>query len=169
MKSFSIAIVLSLVCAAASATELLSTHTWNSNTCEAVGALYVGPSQNQPLAAIQNFADSGRKLIDRGREEDASENFKLITQQIHRMSRIIRSLRAFARKEKETVEPVDLQNVITESINLATVKCEQESVTIIRKGDKTPVCVMGGQVRLQQVVINLITMQLMQWQNRPKK
>ncbi len=125
----------------------------------AMGQMSAGISHelNQPLAAIQNFADSGRKLIDRSREEDARENFKLITQQIHRMSRIIRSLRAFARKEKETVEPVDLQNVITESINLATVRCEKEGVTIIRKGDTTPVCVMGGQVRLQQVVINLIT------------
>lgn len=125
----------------------------------AMGQMSAGISHelNQPLAAIQNFADSGAKLIDRGRDDDARENFKLITQQIDRMSRIIRSLRAFARKEKETVEPIDLQNVISESINLATVRCEQENVTIVRQGTKNPVFVMGGQVRLQQVVINLIT------------
>ncbi|MBE9477307.1 MAG: sensor histidine kinase, partial [Proteobacteria bacterium] len=125
----------------------------------AMGQMSAGISHelNQPLAAIQNFADSGGKLIERGRNDDARENFKLITRQIDRMSRIIRSLRAFARKEKETVEPVDLQNVVTESINLATARCEQEGVTIIRKGDETRVYVMGGQVRLQQVVINLIT------------
>lgn len=125
----------------------------------AMGQMSAGISHelNQPLAAIQNFAESGGKLIDRGRDDDARENFKLITQQIDRMSRIIRSLRAFARKEKETVEPVDLQSIINESVNLATVRCEQENVTIIRQGVKKPVLVMGGQVRLQQVVINLIT------------
>jgi two-component system C4-dicarboxylate transport sensor histidine kinase DctB len=125
----------------------------------AMGQMSAGISHelNQPLAAIQNFAESGGKLIDRGRNDDARENFKLITQQIDRMSRIIRSLRAFARREKETVEPVDLQGIINESINLAAVRCQQENVTIIRQGPKTPVSVMGGQVRLQQVVINLIT------------
>ncbi|MBL4750003.1 MAG: sensor histidine kinase [Amylibacter sp.] len=125
----------------------------------AMGQMSAGISHelNQPLAAIQNFAESGGKLIDRGRNDDARDNFNLIIQQIDRMSRIIRSLRAFARKEKETVEPVDLQSIINESINLATVRCEQENVTIIRQGLEKPVFVMGGQVRLQQVVINLIT------------
>jgi two-component system C4-dicarboxylate transport sensor histidine kinase DctB len=125
----------------------------------AMGQMSAGISHelNQPMAAIQNFAESGGKLLERGRKDDARENFNLITQQIDRMSRIIRSLRAFARKEKETVEPVDLQSIINESINLATVRCEKENVTIIRQGLKTPVFVMGGQVRLQQVIINLIT------------
>jgi two-component system C4-dicarboxylate transport sensor histidine kinase DctB len=125
----------------------------------AMGQMSAGISHelNQPLAAIQNFAESGEKLIDRGRDIDARNNFKLITQQIDRISRIIRSLRAFARKEKETIESVDLQSVIAESINLAIVRCEQEGVTITRQDDETPVFVLGGQVRLQQVVINLIT------------
>ncbi len=137
----------------------------------AMGQMSAGISHelNQPLAAIKNFADSGGKLIDRGRNDDARDNFKLIAQQIDRMSRIIRSLRAFARKEKETVEPVDLQNVINESINLATVRCEQENVTINRQGPETPVFVMGGQVRLQQVVINLITNAMDAMAGQPSK
>ena len=125
----------------------------------AMGQMSAGISHelNQPMAAIQNFAESGGKLLDLGRDNDARENFNLITQQIDRMSRIIRSLRAFARKEKETVEPVDLQSVIEESINLASVRCERENVIINWDNETSPVFVMGGQVRLQQVVINLIT------------
>ncbi len=125
----------------------------------AMGQMSAGISHelNQPLAAIQNFAESGGKLINRGRDKDAHENFNLIAQQTDRINRIIRSLRAFARKEKETIEPIDLQKVITESINLAAARCEREDVEIIRRGNQSPACVMGGQVRLQQVVINLIT------------
>jgi two-component system, NtrC family, C4-dicarboxylate transport sensor histidine kinase DctB len=125
----------------------------------AMGQMSAGISHelNQPMAAIQNFAENGGKLINRGRQDDARDNFNMITQQIDRMSRIIRSLRAFARKEKETVEPVDLQSVITESVNLATARCEREGVTIIQNRPKSPIFVMGGQIRLQQVVINLIT------------
>lgn len=125
----------------------------------ALGQMSAGISHelNQPLAAIQNFAESGGKFIDRGREEDARNNFTLITQQIDRMSRIIRSLRAFARKEKETIEPVDLQIVIAESLNLASAQYTRESVEIRRSGLESPVFVMGGHIRLQQVIINLIT------------
>jgi two-component system C4-dicarboxylate transport sensor histidine kinase DctB len=125
----------------------------------AMGQMSAGISHelNQPLAAIQNFAESGGKLIERGRDNDARENFNLITEQIDRMSRIIRSLRAFARKEKETIEPVDLQSVVSESINLSAARCKSENVTINRHHAAIPACVMGGQVRLQQVVINLIT------------
>ena len=125
----------------------------------ALGQMSAGISHelNQPLAAIQNFAESGEKLIERGRNNDARENFNLITKQIDRMSRIIRSLRAFARKEKETIEPIDLHSVIVESITLAAARCEKEGVSIIHNGPSTPVFVMGGHVRLQQVVINLIT------------
>ncbi|MEH6359164.1 MAG: ATP-binding protein [Amylibacter sp.] len=129
----------------------------------AMGQMSAGISHelNQPLAAIQNFAESGGKLIERGRDEDAHENFKLIAQQTDRISRIIRSLRAFARKEKETIEPVDLQSVVSESVNLAAVRCEHEGVIITGSGTKSdherPILVMGGHVRLQQVMINLIT------------
>ncbi len=137
----------------------------------AMGQMSAGISHelNQPLAAIQNFAESGSKLIDRGRNDDARENFNLITQQINRMSRIIRSLRAFARKEKETIEPVDLQSVISESINLATVRCKKEHVIIRCQGLDKPVFVMGGQVRLQQVVINLITNAIDAMAGQPEK
>ncbi len=125
----------------------------------AMGQMSAGISHelNQPLAAIHNFADSGGKLIERGRVGDAQENFKLINQQIDRISRIIRSLRAFARKEKETVEPVDLCTVILESINLTKARCDQENIKITLNGAVNPIFVMGGHVRLQQVVINIIT------------
>lgn len=53
MKSFMLAMTLSLICAAASATELLSTHSWDADNCKAVGASYLGPSQDKPLASIR--------------------------------------------------------------------------------------------------------------------
>jgi two-component system, NtrC family, C4-dicarboxylate transport sensor histidine kinase DctB len=125
----------------------------------AMGQMSAGISHelNQPLAAIQTFAENGEKLIDRDRHEDARQNFQHITHQIHRMSRIIRSLRAFARKEKETIEAVDMQEIVSESINLTATRSKNEGATVKRSGLQTPVFVKGGHVRLQQVIINLIT------------
>jgi two-component system C4-dicarboxylate transport sensor histidine kinase DctB len=125
----------------------------------ALGQMSAGISHelNQPLAAIQNFAENGEKFLELDRTSDAKNNFDLIKGQIDRMTRIIRSLRAFARKEKETIEPVDFGRVIRDSIQISKARCEAESVQLVV--DKIPkdMMVLGGHIRLQQVIINLFT------------
>lgn len=125
----------------------------------ALGQLSAGISHelNQPLAAIKNFSESGGKLIGLNRIKDAQQNFDHIIQQIDRITRMIKSLRAFARKEKETIEPVDLQKVISASLNLLDQSLNTNNVTIEKETFDLPIMVLGGEVRLQQVVINLIT------------
>lgn len=125
---------------------------------KALGEMSAGISHelNQPLAAIQNFAANGEKLLDRERLDDAKGNFGLIGEQIDRATRIIKSLRAFARKEKETIEPVDMQTVIDESLSLTNARFDAEQVTLNRQTGTQKVMVLGGRVRLQQVIINLL-------------
>ena len=125
----------------------------------ALGEMSAGISHelNQPLAAMQNYAENGGKMLDRGRIEDAKNNFGLITEQINRATRIISSLRAFARKEKETIAPVNLRDIVNDSLALAQTRIVDAGVqTHLHIGD-TSAMVMGGHVRLQQVVINLLT------------
>ncbi len=125
----------------------------------ALGEMSAGISHelNQPLAAMQNYAENGAKMLDRDRVQDAKENFGLIKEQIHRATRIISSLRAFARKEKETIEPVNLTEIIDDSLRLAETRIVDAGVKVQRFVDTKSVMVMGGHVRLQQVVINLLT------------
>jgi two-component system C4-dicarboxylate transport sensor histidine kinase DctB len=125
----------------------------------ALGEMSAGISHelNQPLAAMQNYAENGAKMLDRDRVDDAKANFGLIKEQINRATRIISSLRAFARKEKETIEPVDLLNIINDSLSLSHKRISDAGVTVHRKMADGPAMVMGGHVRLQQVVINLLT------------
>jgi two-component system C4-dicarboxylate transport sensor histidine kinase DctB len=125
----------------------------------ALGEMSAGISHelNQPLAAMQNYAENGAKMLDRDRVQDAKDNFGLINEQIHRATRIISSLRAFARKEKETVEPVNLTDIIDDSLRLADKRIIDAGVTVQRLIGGQTVMVMGGHVRLQQVVINLLT------------
>ncbi len=125
----------------------------------ALGQMSAGISHelNQPLATMLNFAENGARLIDLDRQEEAKGNFEHIKGQVDRMSRIIKSLRAFARKEKEAVEAIDLQLVIKESLALSANRCQIEGVDLHVTGIKEPLFVMGGHVRLQQVVINMLT------------
>lgn len=124
----------------------------------ALGQLSAGVAHevNQPLAAIQNFADNGKKFLARGRHDDVAQNLKLITDQTSRITRIIKNLRRFARNEVEDIERVDLADVVRESVNLTAIRAKQESVEITKTGMDVGAIVLGGKVRLEQVLVNLI-------------
>ncbi|GLQ36143.1 two-component sensor histidine kinase [Amylibacter marinus] len=111
---------------------------------------------NQPLAAMQNFSENGTKLLAKGRAGEAQVNFSMIQTQVDRMTRIIRNLRAFSRKENEEIETVNLQDVIKDALTLAETRLQREETVLIRHGNTEPLWVKGGQIRLQQVLINLL-------------
>lgn len=125
----------------------------------ALGQMSAGISHevNQPLAAIRNFAANGVKLIERDRLLEASENLGLITQQVDRINRIIKNLRGFARNEVELAEPVDLNVVLADAVRLAGQRLRTEGVTLEYTPNDAPLMVMGGPVRLQQVIVNLMS------------
>ncbi len=125
----------------------------------ALGEMSAGLSHelNQPLAAIQNFAENGKILLQRNRNTEALENLHQISSLTKRMDRIIQNLRAFARKEDKTVGPVDMVEVINEAVKLVSIRARNEGVTIKADVGKMPVHVIGGGVRLQQVLINLMS------------
>ncbi|MDB4078362.1 ATP-binding protein [Amylibacter sp.] len=138
---------------------------------KALGEISAGISHelNQPLAAMQNFSENGAKMLDLNKIEDARVNFDLIGTQINRITRIIKSLRAFARKEKETIEAIDLQEVIKETLSLSKSRIDFEKVDIEWHPEDKEIMVMGGHVRLQQVVINLLTNAIDSMQNKKNK
>lgn len=125
----------------------------------ALGRLSAGLSHelNQPLAAILNFAENGQRLISRSRNKEASQNLSLIADQIRRITRIIKNLRAFARQEHAPVERVDLGSVTTRALGLMEDQIASSDVVLnVTRPDK-PIWVMAGKVRLEQVVTNLVS------------
>ncbi len=125
----------------------------------ALGQMSAGISHelSQPLMAIQSFAENGEILLDRGKTGAARENLGKIGELANRMGRIIRNLRAFARQETVPVTDVDLLKVIAAALEIARPKIDQAGVAV----DWTPpggaIMVRGGEVRLQQVVMNLLS------------
>ncbi|WP_193182203.1 sensor histidine kinase [Nisaea sediminum] len=125
----------------------------------ALGEMSAGISHelNQPLAAIMNFAENGMKLIDRDRPDKAADNLGEIARQVQRMDRIIRNLRSFARNEAEIVEPVDLAAAVEHALALTRASLEKAGIEVSWRAPWQPVCVLGGEVRLQQVVVNILS------------
>ena len=124
----------------------------------ALGQMSAGISHelNQPLMAIQQFADNGGSFLAKGRTDAAGENLNRISQLAARAARIIKTLRAFARNESEPMGKVDLVQVIETAVELTDARLRKDEVTLDWQAPAQPVYALGGEVRLVQVFVNLI-------------
>lgn len=112
---------------------------------------------NQPLAAVKNYADSATLLIERGRAPEARDNLTRISSLIDRMASLSRHLRNFARKPNEKLGPVVVADVINDTLEIVAARlAAADAVLNVDLGDVPPI-VNAGSVRLQQVLVNIIT------------
>ncbi len=125
----------------------------------ALGQMAAGISHelNQPLAAIQSFSENAQVFLERGDGDKAAANLGRIADLTARMSRIIKNLRAFSRKEGEPTGDVALGKVVEDALEIAGARLRAERVAIAWQRPQGEIVARGGAVRLQQVVLNLIS------------
>ena len=125
----------------------------------ALGQMSAGISHelNQPLMAIRSFADNAVQFLHRGAPDRARENLSRISDMTQRMGRIIQNLRAFARQENLEQDRIELGKVLQTALELTRGHAEAAGVSITTDQPETPIWVRGGEVRLGQVFVNLIT------------
>ncbi len=125
----------------------------------ALGQMSAGLSHelNQPLAAIRSYADNARKFMERERYDTANSNLGLIVELTERMARIIRQLRTYARKEPTTVRPTPVVRAIEESLALLHRRIDDAGITVSVDVPDYDLTAIAGEVRLQQVLVNLIS------------
>ncbi len=112
---------------------------------------------NQPLAAAKTYADSAALLIERGRAEEASDNIRRISGLVDRMAAISRHLRNFARKPNEKLGPVLIEDVVRDTMEIVAVRLKAAAADIDIDLGPAPLVVRAGSVRLQQVLVNVIS------------
>lgn len=125
----------------------------------ALGQMSAGISHelNQPLMAIRSFAENGSLFLERGKVEQAAGNLERISDLSRRMGRIIKNLRAFARNESEAITTVDVVAIIEGALDLNAARRARSGISLEWYAPEHPVWVRGGEVRLGQVMLNLIT------------
>jgi two-component system C4-dicarboxylate transport sensor histidine kinase DctB len=125
----------------------------------ALGQMSAGISHelNQPLMAIRSFAENGLQFMERDKPEKATENLSRISDLARRMGRIIKNLRAFARQETESLVCVDVISVLDSALELTQSRLHQDGVVVKFDRPDAAINVRGGEVRLGQVFVNLIT------------
>ena len=112
---------------------------------------------NQPLAALNTYVASSRLLLQRNEIGRALSNLDLISSIVERMSALTQHLRMFARKETEGRSATDLCSAITNALRLLDYRIRDEEITMALVLPDLPVYVLGNPIRLEQVVVNLVS------------
>ncbi|MCK6389785.1 MAG: ATP-binding protein [Azonexus sp.] len=123
-----------------------------------LGQLSAGISHelNQPLAALQTFADNARALLARGRHTEVAENLQMISDLIDRTGRIVRQLKSFARKEAATPQAVTVASAVEHALLLVEPRRRDIGATIITSPLPPALRVIAEAGRLEQVLVNLM-------------
>lgn len=112
---------------------------------------------NQPLAATKTYAENAAVLIERGRIDEASDNVRRISALIDRMASISRHLRNFARKPNEKLAAVSVEEVVHDTLEIVATRLHAAEAALEIELESGLPPVKAGSVRLQQVLVNIIT------------
>lgn len=111
---------------------------------------------NQPLAAIHTYLSSARLLLQRGDQQAATENVEEIQNLVRRMNTLISHLKSFASRSDGKLQPVSLDTVIANTLVLLRPRLDKLSVALNIQKPEAAVWVVGDEIRLEQVLVNLI-------------
>ncbi len=111
---------------------------------------------NQPLSAIRYNAHNSSRMIERSRAEESLPLLQKIENLADKMAKIINHLKVFSRRPSDEVIAVDLDSVVTSSLELYLPRIEQQQCRIERLGFTDIPSASGDPIRLEQVLVNLI-------------
>ena len=111
---------------------------------------------NQPLAAMKTYLAGAKLLLQRSRSDEALSSFQRIDDLIERMATITKQLKSHARKGSDELVEVDLKIVISDALNIMSSQLNTLQVEYSQILPEQPVIVLGDQIRLEQVMINLL-------------
>ena len=111
---------------------------------------------NQPLAAMKTYLAGAKLLLQRSRPDQALSSFQRIDDLIERMATITKQLKSHARKGSDELVEVDLKIVISDALNIMSSQLNILQVEYSQILPEQPVIVLGDQIRLEQVMINLL-------------
>ena len=113
---------------------------------------------NQPLAAILGNAEAAQRMLGRDGidREELIAICKDIVSEDHRASSVIRRLSELYKRGDMKVEPIDVNGLIRETLDLLSTELLIRHVTAATDLAPTLPPIEGGYVQLQQVVLNLV-------------
>ncbi|WP_217475471.1 sensor histidine kinase [Stutzerimonas stutzeri] len=112
---------------------------------------------NQPLTALRMQLASQRLLLDCGRTEAVREGIGQVESLLERMAALTSHLKTFARKSPAGLrQRLSLSEVLAQALELLGPRIRSDGVEVVHQVS-ADVWVSGDAIRLEQVLINLLT------------
>lgn len=111
---------------------------------------------NQPLAALRALNDNARVFLERGMQGDAEGNLQAIDELTQRIAAIVAQLKGFARRDELRVQPVSVATAFEAAVALVSADARRQRVRIDCPPVPNDLAVLGQQVRIEQVLVNLL-------------
>jgi C4-dicarboxylate-specific signal transduction histidine kinase len=113
---------------------------------------------NQPLGTIRLSVAAAERLVSSGRgsPDELNEILREIDREDTRASQIIQRQRAMLQKRELERCRLDLNHVLRESLGIVAHEAELRRVRLDLQLSDTPCAVIGDQILLQQVIVNLL-------------
>lgn len=108
----------------------------------------------QPVSAIRTYAQTSGTLLERGALDDVRTNLTTIARLADRIGAVTAQLRGFSRRQSGALRPLLVADVVDGALLILR---EQLRDAVLDLPDIDPsLAVIGGKVRLEQVLVNLI-------------
>ena len=112
---------------------------------------------NQPLTAIRAYADTGMQFLELKKLDDVGDNLSRIQRLTDRMARLGRTLKTFARRPGAETTPISVFVALDEVLMLLGPRIKQSPVTVSIVKPDDDIQVLAGQVRFEQILVNLMS------------
>jgi PAS domain S-box-containing protein len=113
---------------------------------------------NQPLTAISSYCESALALQKMHPQipESIAEIIRRTTEQSHRAAAIIRQLRDFSDKRENTMDVLDIDELVRKSIRLLDWELRKTDITIELHPGAGGGMILANKVQIEQVIVNLV-------------
>lgn len=112
---------------------------------------------NQPLLALQTYAENSQKLLARERFTLVADNLREILQITGSMHAIVSRFKVFARRSPPDPRPVDVNEIINAALMIMKPLLKKAGVGIEVELPPSGQMILCEPVQIQQVLINLLT------------
>jgi len=112
---------------------------------------------NQPLAAIRSYAQNTQTLVSRNQLEHVSDNINTIISLTDRLAAIVGQFKNFTRKTQGDDSATNINQCIQDSLTIIQPEIDKQGIELILSSNEIKCEVWGDNIRLQQVLVNLMS------------
>jgi C4-dicarboxylate-specific signal transduction histidine kinase len=111
---------------------------------------------NQPLSAVTSNAQAAQQMHRLGMDDELAPVLEDIVAQSRRAAGVVRSMRAFVRKQDPAMAPLEPAALVEETLRLLHGELTMRGVVTHTEVSGAPAPMRGDHVQVQQVLVNLL-------------